>query len=261
MEEIVTGKAPPPLPDDFVASEWCPLVVAGAWRSAAKIHECDTQGALLGFRRAAHDLRCRGAAPTSPRPGTSRTRSSLGLVPDGLRERRAMDRRASLLRRRVIIGGHGFSKACLGDRRDRRALHGVRGGVGLLREEQDAQADELRDPQKADSALEAYLEVLMVSSGESKEAGRYTLCGLAWARSWATRSPAFPRSTLALKGWGHMEPAASREPTPYDIALSIAREEVEPAAAILRFFVAYLRPSECLIPRGPAPHWQRATGQ
>lgn len=124
--------------------------------------------------------------------------------------------------------------------------------------------------EKADRALEAYLEQLF-SSGESKEAGRYTLFGLAWARGWATRSPAFPLSKQALKGWDRMEPAASREPIPCDIALAFARrlssgtsEEVEAAAAILLCFDTYLRPSECLgLTRSHVvpPHGQGATGQ
>lgn len=57
-EYALTGEAPPPLPESFVASGRWSLVVACAWRSAAKIHEYEARGELLGLRRAAHDLRC-----------------------------------------------------------------------------------------------------------------------------------------------------------------------------------------------------------
>lgn len=57
-EQALTGQAPPSLPDSFVAGERWSLVVARAWKSAAKIHEYEVWGELLGLKRAAQDLRC-----------------------------------------------------------------------------------------------------------------------------------------------------------------------------------------------------------
>lgn len=56
-EQALTGQAPPSLPESFVTGERWSLVVAGAWKSAAKIHEYEGHE-ILGLRRAAHDLRC-----------------------------------------------------------------------------------------------------------------------------------------------------------------------------------------------------------
>lgn len=49
FEEVDTGKTIPPLPDAFVDKRRWRLIVAGAWRDSALIHEYEARAAILGL--------------------------------------------------------------------------------------------------------------------------------------------------------------------------------------------------------------------
>ncbi|CAK0812001.1 unnamed protein product, partial [Prorocentrum cordatum] len=51
--EVDSGWRPPPLPDDFVDPGRWELVVAGAWRDASRVHDCEARCGLMGLARAA----------------------------------------------------------------------------------------------------------------------------------------------------------------------------------------------------------------
>lgn len=56
FEEVDLGHVIPPLPDDFVDERRWRLIVAGAWRDAALIHEYEARAAILGLRRSAANV-------------------------------------------------------------------------------------------------------------------------------------------------------------------------------------------------------------
>ena len=122
----------------------------------------------------------------------------------------------------------------------------------------------------ADSSLEKYFEVLFLGE-ESIEAARYTLYGLAWVQCWTTKGGAFPRARQCLKGWAREEPARSRQPCPWEIAILMASdlagrslEQTLAAAAVLLIFDGYFRPGEALRLTGPCvipPHGHGVVGQ
>ena len=107
-------------------------------------------------------------------------------------------------------------------------------------------------PELADDIMANFVEKQFLA-GASKEVGRYTLCGLTWWRGWSGRGASFHRTKATVKGWDRLEPAFSREPCPWEMALAMAEvlsswddAAVEAAAATLIAFDCYLRPSECL---------------
>lgn len=104
--------------------------------------------------------------------------------------------------------------------------------------------------QQLDRAMEAFGEHLFLS-GDSKYLLTCALqnCNIEYPQ-WPTSSRTnYPLSKAAKKGWSNMEPGASRDPCPFEVACWISmdmlvRGLVYHAAAVMLCFDTYVRPGK-----------------
>ena len=106
--------------------------------------------------------------------------------------------------------------------------------------------------QQLDRAVEAFGERLFLV-GDSKYLLTCALqnCNIEYPQ-WPTSSRTnYPLSKAAKKGWSNLEPGASRDPCPFEVACWIAmdmlvRGLVYHAAAVMLCFDTYVRPGKCV---------------